>query len=184
MQLLGTLGGEWSFGFSINNFGAVTGISDTIWGMYIDEGHAFLWENGHMTDLGTLGGPGSDGEDINDLGQVVGSSYAYPGQYINHACLWANGVMTDLGTLDGAESRAVSINNLGQVVGESAGRAFFWQDGAMTDMNSFLFSNPDWWILQEARDINNAGQIIGKAFNGERYCRFLLTPGIGQKQRP
>jgi probable HAF family extracellular repeat protein len=34
--------------------------------------HAFVWQNGIMTDLGTLGGSESYAYSINDSGQVVG----------------------------------------------------------------------------------------------------------------
>jgi probable HAF family extracellular repeat protein len=77
--------------------------------------HAFLWENGVMTDLGTLGSGGSSGANaINPAGQVVGYS-GPPGN--EHASLWEKGVVTDLGTLGGPFSQAYDINPAGQVVG-------------------------------------------------------------------
>ena len=53
---LGTLGGTFSFAGGINNRGSVEGFS-TLPGDTAS--HAFLWQNGAMTDLGTLGGPNS-----------------------------------------------------------------------------------------------------------------------------
>src|SRR5260370_37084392 len=68
---LGTLGGNRSFAFGINNRGQIVGESITASG----SGHAFLFENGAMVDLGTLpGGSFSKASGINDRGQVVGSS--------------------------------------------------------------------------------------------------------------
>ena len=49
---LGTLGGQSSLASAINEHRQIVGSSETAAG----ETHAFLWENGHMTDLGTLGG--------------------------------------------------------------------------------------------------------------------------------
>jgi probable HAF family extracellular repeat protein len=48
MSNLGTLGGDSSYAFGINNNGQIVGNSKTASG----EWHVFLWENGAMTDLG------------------------------------------------------------------------------------------------------------------------------------
>src|SRR2546426_7148868 len=71
---LGTLGGTFSQPFGMNNKGEVDGIS-TLPGD--NETHAFLWQNGVMTDLGTLGGPNVNGDfgaqfGPNERGEVVG----------------------------------------------------------------------------------------------------------------
>ena len=54
---LGTLGGTWGEGFGINNKGWVVGKAAMPSEV---NGHAFLWQNGKITDLGTLGGPNSE----------------------------------------------------------------------------------------------------------------------------
>jgi hypothetical protein len=38
--------------------------------------HAFLWENGMITDLGTLGGADSQAQYVNARGQIAGQSFS------------------------------------------------------------------------------------------------------------
>jgi probable HAF family extracellular repeat protein len=83
---LGTLdGGNHSWAQGINDSGQIVGYSWTT-----TEGnpyeHAFLYENGTMTDLGDLGGNTSFATAINDNGQIVGYSYTNTGEL--HAVLW------------------------------------------------------------------------------------------------
>jgi probable HAF family extracellular repeat protein len=88
---LGTLpGGGGSQAFDINSRGQVVGSSNTASGCpNACERHAFLWEDGRMTDLGTLppGGTLSSASSINARGQVVGSSTTSSGE--THAVLWS-----------------------------------------------------------------------------------------------
>jgi len=106
----------------INNFGQVVGTSSN---------HAFLWENGAMTDLGTLGGSLSVANAINGKGQVVGESTTASGE--KHAFLWDHGVMKDLG-IPGETSSAHGINSHGDIVGAISGKnlrggAVLWKNG-------------------------------------------------------
>jgi probable HAF family extracellular repeat protein len=96
---LGSLGGTlYNNAIGINDKGQVTGGSDLPGDTNFFAGpfstvHAFLWQNGVITDLGTLPGDAqSFGLSINNKGQVVGG-------FISRAFLWQNGVMTDLNTL-------------------------------------------------------------------------------------
>jgi probable HAF family extracellular repeat protein len=155
---LGTLGGTYSYGLSINNSGQVAGYSTTA-GNAVD--HAFLYSGGTMTDLHTLGGTISIAFGINNNGQVVGYSDTV-GNVAAHAFLYSGGTMTDLGTLDsGTFSEAIGINNSGQIVGDSA------TDGNMAD-HAFLYSGQTMNDLDtlggdfsQANGINNSGQVVG-----------------------
>jgi len=75
--------------------------------------------------------------------------------------------MIGLGRFGGSISVAWGVNNAGQAVGYSdtgGGRssqaAFLWQDGMMLDLNS-LADTGGKNHLQLAKDINNAGHIVG-----------------------
>ena len=72
--------------------------------------HAFLWENGKMTDLGTLGGEESEAVAVNDRGQVIGWAETKKGD--RHASSVAERQDDRPGHMGGV----VLINNLGQVV--------------------------------------------------------------------
>jgi len=123
--------------------------------------HAFLWQEGVMTDLGTL--PGLDScfaTAINNHCQIVGyCSNDNVGP--SRAFIWHDGIITDLGTLPGSsETAALDINDMGQVVGQSGSLAIgshpvLWQDGTITDLA------PDRGGAAYA--INNLGQIAGES---------------------
>src|SRR5438445_13676663 len=92
---------------AINNRGQVVGTitltpDNTTW-------HAFLWQDGGMTDLGTLGGRQVSAVALNDVGQIVGAS-TLADNTTRHPFLWQNGVMRDLGTLGGSSGSASGIN--------------------------------------------------------------------------
>jgi len=81
---------------AINNGGHVVGMSRAN-GRF----RAFLWKDGHATDLGTPEGALSVAVDINKHDQVVGWTSAGP-----RAFLWEEGRMTDLGNARRQLSRA------------------------------------------------------------------------------
>ena len=129
--------------------------------------HAFLAQDGKMTDLGALGGKYSVAHAINDTGQVVGDSLTAGGE--RHGFLWQNGKMEDIGALEkGNTVVACGINNKGQVVGAAnltpngKNHAFLWQQGTMRDLG--LLSGG---TFSYAYAINEAGTVVGWADNAK-----------------
>jgi len=116
MRALGTLGGEFSTAYGINNHGQITGYA-ALKGDGIN--HAFLFSNGKMKDIDTLNDTLSVGQAINNSGVVVG--YRDAGAD-NSAFIFSNGKMQDLNDLIPANSgwalqTAKGINDAGQISG-------------------------------------------------------------------
>ena len=149
--------------------------------------HALLWDTGTVIDLGNLGGTGklmgNLALNINNKGQVVGQS-DLPGDQAFHGFFWtAESGMKDLGTLKGDTfSVASNLNKDGEVVGVSADenfnpRAFVWQNGVMSDLNSLIPAGSPLTLLV-ACGINSRGEIIGLAVDQSGNAHgYLLTPG-------
>jgi probable HAF family extracellular repeat protein len=176
---LGVLGpgGYEATALGINDAGQVVGGSESGAGV-----HAFLYQNGTMSDLGTLpGGIHSYAYDINALGHVVGFSMTttFGGGIAQHAFLYRQGTMMDLGTLPGGShsSTASAVNAADHVVGSSAGtraqnQAFLWVDGSMTDLGTFGGN------ASSASDINDAGVVVGAAeVAPDAYHAFVWADG-------
>jgi probable HAF family extracellular repeat protein len=77
---------------------------------------------------------------------------------------------------------AYGINDRDQVVGAANVaddgahlHAFLWENGVLLDLNTLL-PEKSGWTLEEARDINNRGQICGTGVLNGRREAFLLTP--------
>lgn len=175
---LGTLGGQESQAFGINDSGQVVGGAQDSSGNM----RPFRWANGTMTDLGTLGGSSRSvlhrAEAINSSGDVVGLSFTSGGAA--RAFRW-NGSMTNLGVLPGGNtSWALGINDDGQIVGTSnvtGGdyHAFLWENGTLTDLNNFIDPASGWTLIR-ATDINEDGEIVGWGKNPDGQIHgFLLV---------
>jgi probable HAF family extracellular repeat protein len=163
---LGTLGGNASIGYGINDIGQVAG-----WSQLTDTTvvHAFLYagtpgSDGAMADLGTVGGRNSQGYAVNNIGQVTGYSITSAGD--EHAFLYSGapgsgGTMYDVGTL-GTQSIGEAINDSGIVVGTnySTQHAFMYKGipgsgGHMIDLGTLGGTQ------SEAYGINAGGQVVG-----------------------
>jgi probable HAF family extracellular repeat protein len=137
---LGTLGGNHSWSFGINNKGLVVGMAlnavpdpYSIYDFVIfgsssgTQTRAFLWdERNGMQDLGTLGGPDAWAWSINEHGQVAGLSYTNStpnpasGFPTLDPFLLHKGQMQDLGSLGGVVGFVGALNNRGEVIGGSS----------------------------------------------------------------
>jgi len=134
---LGTLGGTYSYSYSINNAGAIAGGAATPEQVDGFGQTAFVWYHGRIASLGTLGGPdcpmcNSENATVSMAGtSVVLSETATPdpngedfcGFGTHRQCLagvWMNGGLKALPTLSGGHnSQAYFINKMGQAVGFS-----------------------------------------------------------------
>jgi probable HAF family extracellular repeat protein len=206
MRDIGTLGGDYSSGQSINESGQIAGESKIGTGATL----AFRFTEGAgMISLGTLsGGTRSSGYGINNSGQVVGESDTGPivgfprlkgqGPIVGfprlkgrsfgeigegpRAFLWTEGVgMRDLGDLGGGTSRATAISNNGVVVGwsyviDGAFRAFRWTQAEGMINLNTLLPPNSGWVLLEAYGVNDNGQITGNGLRNGFIHAFRLNP--------
>jgi len=163
----------------------ISGICDQAVGRFTAK-HALLWDNGKIVDLGNLGAPWwNTPTNINQRGDVVGFAGAPndPDGNFLQAFIWtAAGAMQGLGFLPGdVHSEAYGINEKRQVVGLSCDadgncRAFIWENGVMRDLNDFKQAGYT-ARLEQARDINEAGEIAGRSIDSTGIRRaFLATP--------
>ncbi|BBD64771.1 hypothetical protein NIES4072_15650 [Nostoc commune NIES-4072] len=162
---LGTLGGNSSTGYAINDFGQVVGESKkSVYG----SDYAFLWSDATgMQNLGTLGGESSVAYAINNLGQVVGSAETKEGDF--HAFFYnGSGGLQDLTTLAGLSS-ARDINDSGQIVGSAQTQSgqnhpfLYSRSGGLQDLGTL---GGDEGV---AYAINNLGQVVGRADIGATF---------------
>ena len=158
--------------------------------------HAFLWKRGIVgkgrksagrpRDLGPLRGyVNSFAYGVNRQGEVVGSatddSVDFDGESPEKnakraAFLWHGGKITALPKLPGRKhSEAFALNDSSVIAGTCGDRAVIWEQGRVTDLNTCLPPSSG-WTLEEAKAINNKGQIAGFGqLSGQRHL-FLLTP--------
>ena len=174
---LGTLGGNYSIAYGINDSGQVVGtaaISNTSYRY-----HAFLYANGIMSDLGAF----SDFSDsvaiaINNNGQIVGYVRDPTVQHSDRAFLYSNGNMINIGTLYNirGDTHASGINDSGQV---AIGGGYLYSNGTITDLPGSGPGDPN----VGPADINNSGTVVGSAkyFRGDllfHYNIYTYSNGI------
>lgn len=174
---LGTLGGNNSFSYAINDSGIVIGQSQT---MNIGISHAFRWTKaGGMEDI-TSAFPerNSAALKINNRGQIVGwivEKGKYPEYFI-----WENGNLKMLS--DWPEQGVVlDFNDAGRILGKFKG-VFGWQNGVTQDFisitNKVMRAGID---ADTIKAMNSRGEIAGvNATTGEavRLALFDDAPAL------
>ncbi len=207
MQELPPLPGDsTSAATAINDLGQVVGISGDCFIAvgYSSARHAVLWQNGVPIDLGNIGGDAwNTPTEINNQGTIIGFANTAPGLAKSFVgFVWTpTGGMQSLGTLPGVcggnpcndfRSEALGINEKGQIVGLSRGnppplgnapfliRAFLWQNGKMTDMNSLTVAGSPYLLF--GNDTDQQGRVVGEAVDlntGDQpaYVATPLPPG-------
>lgn len=157
---LGTLGGNTSYAFGINNNGIIAGQSNAFSNGPL---RAAKFQSGSWTDLGDLGGPTGGAFGVNNANEIVGQVDKTAGLVTTHGFLWKNGVMSDLVTLGGSFSTAFAINATSRIVGvaqlpgTAGSHAATWLNGAITDLGTLG------GMFGVAKAINDGGDIVGYA---------------------
>ncbi len=175
---LGSLGGGQTYPTAINNKGQIVGGSLTD----AEDWHAFIWQDGAMTDLGTAPGDNhSFAFAVNDKGQVAGVSALLGVNLFNidHAVVWRDGQMTDVGMYEGLNTIPYNINETGQIAGDyydntpgnnTIDGGFVWQDGSFTDIGGFGGNTLVF-------DLNNKGQVAGMSRDQHAPYAFIWQDG-------
>ena len=184
VTLLGSNGPQAvSFAAGVNNSGVVVGSAAD---SYTIPNHAFIYSNGVTTNLAPFGNSESYARGINNIGQVVGEYYDVK-RAAFHAFIYHEGVFTDIGDAESPLTVAYGTNDSGQIVGttwvlrndscrdciEYETHAFFYENGALIDLNTLLPSNSEWKLF-EAYAINNKGKIVGYGLVHGQLHAFLL----------
>jgi RHS repeat-associated protein len=168
------------------NFGTPAYINDN--GVMVGLGSGStvkMWKNGALFSLGVISGAASSLDDetiyLNEKGSVAGNTPE------NRGYFW-NGSLQDIGTLGGnGDTKVCGLNDLDLLVGSSYKgddwRATIWdRKKGLQDLNDLINTNSGasgyGWVLYQANDINNKGQIVGVGCYTNGILRaFLLTPG-------
>jgi probable HAF family extracellular repeat protein len=207
VQELGSLGGGFGIGASINNTGWIAGQS-TVAAGYL---HAALWRFGSVTDLGTFGGSGTNSavlwpvknelgvisgiaehDELNPLNEIWSCGYFFTLSRRNcSGFVWRDGEKRALGTLGGYNSFATGTNNHMQTVG--------WAETAVHDDSCVapqvlgfhaVIWGPGEDDIQEllplpgdsatsATAINDAGQVVGISGTCDRaFGRFSAKHNV------
>ncbi|NOG54576.1 MAG: hypothetical protein HND57_09665 [Planctomycetes bacterium] len=185
MTDLGTLSGDHSKAYSLNNNGITVGLS-WLEGNFVFA--ACYWEDGVIHELPGLGGEFSRAFGVNDHNQIVG--YARP-QYGNRTpVVWQQRWIRRLRYPNSSGAEAHGINNNGVIIGSMEKGSWseysteiVWPspDYMAVSVYKLLPPNSRWGYIANLSDINDLNQIVGSGNYGpnddvfNRHA-FLLTP--------
>ena len=168
---------------AINNKGQMLGrATPTISGGRM---RSMLWQDGKIIDLSALEGTESTASALNDHGAVVGCSLRRDRA---RGFVWENGKLHWLNIGDAVAAYPNAINNAGQIVGCARTKqhgfiACLWTGGHMINLGN-LVDMKSGWRLVNAQSINDRGQILARAVNGNQQCYCLLSPPIPPPELP
>lgn len=165
--------GAFTNAFDVNNGGVVLGSPRA------GTSNPFLSSPGSITTISCLSGGGALLNRLNDGGTVVGQNAQ------NLPARWRAGVCTPLPLPGGYKFNVVrAINNAGTMVGnvangETGGRAVIWPAGGGVKFLDDVVPAGTGWKLTVAKDISDAGHVIGTGeFKGRDDVPFLYTPDL------
>jgi probable HAF family extracellular repeat protein len=177
---------------AINDSGQVVGISGicsvAVGGAGAE--HALIWNNGVPTNLGNLGGQAwNTPTAINNHGVVVGfgnTSGDMNAPLNPLGFIWTQNsglqAIPPVASASDTNDIAYDLNEKSQVVGQSFGpngfRAFLYENGVSTDLNTLVIGGDPNLSLFLAQGVNDSGEISGTAIDSSSglFVGFLAVP--------
>ncbi|HWC61332.1 MAG TPA: hypothetical protein VHC44_16685 [Verrucomicrobiae bacterium] len=180
---LGTLGGNTSQAYALNNLGQVVGFSDT--NNSVSHAVLFSGTGSNNIDLDVRGGDTTIGEatGINDSGQIVGGATPSVGGRIEAILYQASGNFNlgDLSDCGATAGTAYAINNAGTVVG-FADDCFFTVEPCRfsgTGANNVALPGIGGGVSGIAYSVNASGQSAGYVDRTDGARHATLFSGSG-----